>query len=593
MSHCPSCGRYVGPRDACPYCAARISRRMSIRAVKLAAIAFATLGLAVLWYVAVQTDVPLVSIGRIRAGMNLAYVRVAGCCTDVPSYDPQTGYLSFWLDDGTGELYVSSYRSETETLVEGGRVPALGDRVALAGTLRVREDFSSLTLNAPEELVITRAEPERCPIGAIAPDQTYRRVSVRGQVRRIVEPYPGLTLITLRDETGAIDVAVDADLVAISGVTPTVEVGQSVEVLAAVSDYKGTAQLVPASTSDIISLDDHVPLAAQRFVAELARRDAGKWVAVRGMLTGVDTFSEGVKLALDDGSGVVTVLLWDDLYRDLAREMPPDLKLAPGARVEAQGELAEYRGELELIPELPADVRVVTPPSPVETASEGIGSAVPTRPPPGPSAAPEAQVTPIGAVQSDRVGEEVTVEGTVVDAVSFSHGFKLTLEEDAARVVLLIWDDVYDDCADRTRLDVGATLRATGQVSQYKEELQIEPGSGADVIVRRGPGASVERRDIGSIGMDDEGQRLMIEGQVDRSLELSGGVKVLLRDDTLPSGEEIPVVIWQPLLERIANNAGLSMPGCRVQVTGTVQVYEGDLEVVPALPHDVAVLRSP
>lgn len=593
MSHCPSCGRYVGPRDACPYCAARISGRMPIRAVKLAAIAFATLGLAVLWCVAAQTDVPLVSIGRIGAGMNLAYVRVAGRCTDVSSYDPQTGFLSFWLADDTGELYVSSYRPETEALMAEGRVPALGDRVALAGTLRVREDFRSLTLNAPEELVITRAEPERCPIGAIAPDQTYRRVCVRGQVRRVVEPYPGLTLITLRDETGAIDVVVDADLVAISGVTPTVEVGQSVEVLAAVSDYEGTAQLVPASTSDIISLDDHVPLAARRFVTELSRRDAGKWVAVRGRLTRVDTFSKGVKLALDDGSGAVTVLLWDDLYRDLEGEMPPDLKLAPGATVEAQGELAEYRGELELIPELPADVHVVAPPPPVETASEGIGSPVPTRPPSGPSPAPEILVTPIGAVQSDRVGEEVTVEGTVVDAVSFSHGFKLTLEEGAARIVLLIWDDVYDACADRTRLNVGATLRATGEVSQYKEELQIEPHSGADVIVRRGPFASAERRHIGSIGVDDEGQRLMVEGQVDRSLELSGGVKVFLRDDGMPSGDEIPVVIWQPLLERIAHNPGLGTPGSRVRVTGTVQVYEGDLEVVPALPHDVTVLQSP
>ena len=44
MSHCPSCGRYVGPREACPYCSARLTGRTSIRAVKITAVVLATVG---------------------------------------------------------------------------------------------------------------------------------------------------------------------------------------------------------------------------------------------------------------------------------------------------------------------------------------------------------------------------------------------------------------------------------------------------------------------------------------------------------------------------------------------------------------------
>ena len=593
MSHCPSCGRYIGPRDACPYCAARTTGRMSIRAVKLAAVTLATLGLALLWFAATRADVPVVAIGRIDAAMNLAYVRVAGRCKDVPSYDPQTGYLSFWVKDETGEIHVASYRAETEVLMEEGRVPALGDRVAVAGTLRVRDDFHSLALSAPEELTITRAEAEPCPIGATALKEVYQRVRVRGQVRRVVTPYPGLTLVTLRDETGAVDVALSRDLLAISYVTPTVDVGRSVEVAAAVSDYRGTPQLVPASAADIISLPDNVSIAVPRFVTELSGSDVGNWITLRGSVTDVVPFSKGVKLTLDDGSGVVSVLLWQDVYGALDGGPGQSPALVPGMTMEARGELVEYKGDLELVPELPVDVRVIKTPSPEQVASERVGTANPTPlSPPTPSIVREARVTPIRSVSAEQSGERVTVEGVVVGAMSFSHGFKLILEEDGAQIALLIWGDVYDDWADKARLCVGATVQATGEVSLYQEELQVEPESDDIRVIETTPSAH-RSPEVASIGAADEGRRLIVEGEVVRAVELSNGVKVFLRDRDAPSSEDVPVLIWRSVLERVVDNASLSMVGSHVRVVGTVQVYEQDLEVVPALPTDVQVLGTP
>ncbi len=617
MSHCPSCGQYVeGPRDACPYCGARMTGRISIRLVKLTTIALVTAGLVVLWWVASQAEVPTVPIGQIGATMNLAYVRVEGRCTRASSYNPQTEYLGFWIADETGDLYVSSYRNETRSLIAADRLPALGDQVAVAGTLRVRDDFRSLTVNLPQEVSITRAEPQASPLGAIEPDQVYRRVRVRGQVRQVVEPYPGLTLITLRDETGALDVALSDDLIALSSRSPVFKIGQVVEVVATVSRYHGKVQLVPASLADVRSLDDKVPIAASRFVTELSPEDAGAWVDLRGTVTALAPFSKGLKLTLDDGTGAVTVLLWQDVHEAFLRRTIPEI--VPGAEIEVQGELAEYRGELEVIPELADDVRVLATASP-ETATPRLTKLPDAPTPPTPNVSPTSMPTPepspvptrtalvteevsptpmvslspIGTIGQDRLGQEVTVEGTIVDAVSFSHGFKLTLDDDHAQIVLLMWHDVYDDCWDRAQIRLGATVRATGDVSQYEGQLQVEPRFGGDVRVIRASELQAPLREIGSIAADDEGQRLMIEGQVVRTEGLPSAVKVFLRDDGCEAPGEIPVLVWRNVLERVVDKVGLGTPGSRVRVVGTVQIYRSNLEIMPALPTDVTVLEIP
>jgi hypothetical protein len=63
-------------------------------------------------------------------------------------------------------------------------------------------------------------------------------------------------------------------------------------------------------------------------------------------------FSAGVKLALEDESRAVTLLMWQDLVESLADR---DL-LAVGRMVQVQGTVAEYRGDLEVMPQVPSDI---------------------------------------------------------------------------------------------------------------------------------------------------------------------------------------------------------------------------------------------
>lgn len=233
---------------------------------------------------------------------------------------------------------------------------------------------------------------------------------------------------------------------------------------------------------------------------------------------------------------------------------------------------------------LPTDTPTPEPTSPP--------TVVPTptlTPTPAATATPVVVLTPIGEITAERSGEEVTVEGTVVGTESFSAGFKFTLEDGTGQIVLLMWHNVYDDCWDAASINLGATVRATGEIGQYEGELQIEPGFGGDVKAIEGAAAWATLREIGSLSGADEGQRVMIEGEVVRVEGLSSAVKVFVGDET----GEVMVFIWRNVLDRIPNNTALGTEGSRVRVVGTVEVYRSNLEVVPTLPYDVVVLEMP
>lgn len=605
MSDCPSCGRYTGPQDACPYCGAHRTGRLPLRALKFGAIALATVGLVVLGFVASGVEAPLVQAGQVSASMNLAYVRLSGRCTRGPSYDAQSETLSFYLDDGTGEVRIVAYRAEARELATDARVPAVGDAVDVEGTLRVQPDYLSLTVQLPSQLVITRSPAADREIGSLSASDAYQRVRVRGQVRALREAYPGLTIATLRDASGEIPVALDADLLRLSGRSLALFVGDALQVEGTVTLYRDAPQLVPAWGTDVTVLDEPALLATQAPVGYLAADEVGRLVLVQGTVREVEPFSAGVRFRLDDGTGTIDVVLWESVCARVAdRE-----HLANGATVQVLGRLAMYRNALELAPELPEDVRVVQsaplPPEPTQAAPPMVtrtpvaaATSMPTRnplptpspqPTPWPSPTPGVPVAPIGALTDGLIGTDVTVEGSVVEATSFSHGFRYTLEDATGRVMLVLWHEVYDDCWDAAQINLGAEVRASGRLSQYEGQLELVPSAGADVKALRGAAARAVPQQIGSLEGGDAGQRVTVEGQVLRVEGFESAVKVFVSDD---SGE-IGVYIWRNVLDRIARNAGLGTPGSRVRVAGVVETYRSNLELHPQLPADVTVLEVP
>ena len=174
-------------------------------------------------------------------------------------------------------------------------------------------------------------------------------------VRGVREPYENLTLLELRDSTGSVEVAIEQETLDLSGaLDPAVlESGRTVQVDGVVTLYQNSSQVTLTGADAMRVLPAALEFAPMQTIGSLNPDAAGSFVRVAGFVIDVQSFSAGLKLWLDDGSGVVSVLLW----QDLAGRVEQSIEL--GAQVEAAGELALYRGELEIIPEIPADLEVV------------------------------------------------------------------------------------------------------------------------------------------------------------------------------------------------------------------------------------------
>lgn len=502
-ARCESCGRFLGPYTTCPYCGARVTGRISLRAVKIAAVTLALLGLLALVWVARRTPVPLLTVEQAQGVMNSAYVRVQGRITRSLTYDPASGYLAFWVDDSTGELRVSSYRDVTADLLASGAIPAPGDTVELSGTLRIREDFVALTLNSAEHLRLERPAPVAARAGTLTALDEGLRVRLEGQVQRVVVPYVGLTLITLHDGSGEIPVVVDATLTALTGALPEVLAGQTLVVTGTVTLYRDEPQLTPASVADMrfsaglppvaealptppatptlpatqalpappaaqtpsaLSVTPTLPATPTptevpptptaagvplRALNTLSAAETGAWVRVRGRIVALTGIKGGLKAVLDDGTAQLDLILWQRLYDALPAPTAVDVD----AEIEIQGQLSLYESALELEPQSSRDVLVH-------------------------SAAPEIPWVAISSLSAQDAGRIVRLRGVTGIPQAFSSGVKLPFDDGLGVITVLLWSNVVESLPHPP--EAGMTLEVVGEVSVYRDALELIPRSAHD-----------------------------------------------------------------------------------------------------------------
>lgn len=196
---CPSCGRYVGPLELCPYCRATHGKRTIVRVAKYLTPILGIAGIFLLQHLGQTMGNPRVSLADLTERSNFAFVEVEGVVCDVPrlyhavgSDDPTAGTLEFCLDDGTAQTRVKTYEDATRRIIDAGRVPAMGDRVIAVGNYQRRTHRHSMIVGAPEELTITTPAPEAeidARDLAVAPRDAYAdlsRVRVTGRIHKTV-----------------------------------------------------------------------------------------------------------------------------------------------------------------------------------------------------------------------------------------------------------------------------------------------------------------------------------------------------------------------------------------------------------------------
>jgi len=296
------------------------------------------------------TPRPIVRIAAIQPMMNFGYVQVQGTVTAFPSFSAQDRFLSFRMWDGSAELRVVAYRTVVEALLAAERIPLPGDLVRVEGTLRIRDDEPSLILNAPDGLLLETPTAAVIQVSQLGEVRIGERVEATGQVRRVRVISPALYVITLRQGNATADVLLSRGLPALANL-PLPEAGDWVTISGAVSEYRGNKQVLATQVRFAPPLHEW-----SWPIAELDAGLIGHWVSVEGEVIDLRPFKQGMRADVTDASGeVITVVMFDSIWDRL----PFSTTLDISDHVRVAGEVSEYRGRIELIPQLPADVQLL------------------------------------------------------------------------------------------------------------------------------------------------------------------------------------------------------------------------------------------
>jgi DNA/RNA endonuclease YhcR with UshA esterase domain len=398
-------------------------------------------------------------------------------------------------------------------------------------------------------------------IGAIDSDWVGERVSLSGHVVKVGNFSKGFTFV-LEDGTGRIVLLTWDQVYDTVPEQDGLHHGALVQVTGTIGTYEGQLQIVPAVGRDVSVLVQPDSQSEERQTGSISITDLGVWTTIEGKVVSLKPFSSGLRMYVDDGSGELQVLLWQNV---LDRVRGGAHALAAGARARVSGHIAEYQGALEIVPAVPIDVEIQ------ENTAET---------PSAPSAA-----TRISDINAAQLGKQVNTVGRVAGTASFSGGFKFTLADGADQITLILWQRIYDAHPEAASLNVGAEVEITGWITEYDGELQIEPHAADDIAVTSGPQSLPTVRSIDAM-TSYLGERIAIEGAVSEATETGSGARIIVNDET-GQGQ---VFIWKNVLERIPNSELLGRPGTPVRIVGTVQMYQGDLELLPALPYDIEVL---
>lgn len=538
-------------------------QKVSIPGLRWIAVVAAIAGTVALAIGVTQTGVPEVQrISDINALMNMGYVKVTAQVLDVPRYDARTDYLTFTVADGSGELRVRSYQTETRDLLNQQRIPKPGDQITLEGTLTYRVDSVSLSLASVDTLEVRSPQPETVTIATIAIQEQAVPIQVSGTVRQIREPYPGLTILSLRDSSGEIDVTwSEATQTLYGGVLPSV--GDTINVVGIASDFRGKPQLTATKfqSAPLQSADKIVSLQT------LATHTDGSWITVQGILGEPQPFSAGMKYPIRDETGRSTLLLWTNIVESVSEEV-----LQAGQVVKVSGVLQRYQDHVEILPELPMDVvaseAVVNIGADVEMAAPEV-------------AIPVTSNRAIAEVQN-QIGQYVDIAGELVDAHSYAGGFKLTLADATGQMEVVVREEIFAEFERVDDLHLGAKLQVNGKVDTWDDQPQLIVFAPDQVQIGEATSINLNAVEIKSLDLSQLNTLVKITGTVQENVEFSAGTRLVLSDG---SGT-IDVIIWQNLQPYI--DAKLLKTGTAIAVIGHVGEFNANLQLVPPLPHFIA-----
>ena len=372
---CPACGRFVGAATKCPYCGARVEKRMSLVALRWAAVLLSTVGLVLLYFMARTRDPEPVRIGDIETTMNYGVVRLVGSVKSDPRPFKNGNGMSFTVSDGSGNIIVFVDQTQRKAMIDGDLVPKRGDGIDFVAQLQASSSGHSARIRSlkPSSFKLTRAVGAPAgrrqtastsdkdlgpvvPFSAVDESLVGQSVVLEGVVTAIREPAPETKqpyVLTLTNGVEGVELKVWTDqylqIADASSLT-----GDAVRVRAAVKTYRDKIDLQLKKGADL----QRVVPDGEHSVSEVTSELVGQTVTVRGSVVKIapprsEKAPWSVTLA-DPGSGAqLAVKYWEDVRAKLARQP------AEGDVFECTGEVGYFAGKLQLKVTSASNVRFV------------------------------------------------------------------------------------------------------------------------------------------------------------------------------------------------------------------------------------------
>jgi len=456
----------------------------------------------------VAMAVTRLALSEINAGHVGQVVSTVG---QIARVRPVTGGYWLALQEGAARLRLLLWESlfqacdDKDRLVSGAWVSTTGLVQAYEGVLEIVPE------RAEDVAFIAAGEPppvEQCVLSTLSQMDVGKECQIEGRVVAVA-PFSQGTRLTVDDGAGTITVVIWSSVLAQLRVS--LEPGQDIRVRGEVTVYRDTLELVPVAPDDVVATSPkpqptptpavtltptYTPVLIETATAaatatarptytlmptvspstptvtpaptlpvtpsvediatgSVSQAHVGRQVRVRGQLAEVERFASGLRAIVDDGSGRLVV--W--VPEAVVVQSTEIGRWASGNQVRVTGIVQDYEGQVELVPQGPEDLEVaqVATPGPVV-------------------------VTRIGDVTSGDKGKWLTVEGTITTVTPFSQGIKYVLDDGSGRITLLLWQNVLNMIEGPERLAPGTAVRVTGKVDEYRGELEIAPGTSADII---------------------------------------------------------------------------------------------------------------
>jgi len=204
-----------------------------------------------------------------------------------------------------------------------------------------------------------------------------------------------------------------------------------------------------------------------------------------------------------------------------------------------------------------------------------------------PAHAAEKVITPIGEIAAEHKGKFVTVQGAILSERRFKSGMRYLIEDDTGKITLVLFDRQLRQAPGPDRLTEGAIVNVTGKVDVFRKELQIVPVRGTDVLIAK-PAPPVRSLPIGALTPADVDRVVALQGTVTEAANFPAGFKFRMADDT----GQVTVTVFENVFDSLARPQQLNV-GAMLSVTGKVDVFGDELQVVPASANRIHVVTPP